>query len=1135
MYTSAQSRHARAISPPLSANTSSHTFTATAQQSKLNVVTRLAIEGKAKQGQDGIAIKMYLKLSIPMDAVSPGSTLPLFPEGNLKMLGSEVHPTDTNSAPYNFSSTTSPLLNNTARALNLPARSQKSYLSVFGLPTSSASVMSPASRASSSTSTSHVTAIPPLDDKYTGHILVSGYNISYVLPKEFPPRFGEDSAIRVSTFSAAKMRRGSVGERNNMHFMAGLDLWVPYICRPPKAPFLISIPIPRCLSNNVRLRIFPPSSTTTSASFASLSSAEEDPGAWELTSEPHVTRTTSRPSRSGSYADMADDESSDSSAYTDRGSGGIAILGTFPSADRLRVRWAAPMKTIDSKDGRRRVGVKEVKGEMTCHVLGKDTDPKSGREGILMRLEYKGTAKGVWFPGVATMLGMDVGLEARGSDVIWAPAEEPTWTVAGGTGYTGFDINPPSTPVSRQASLEFPQTSPLEFASNSRLQAPAPATRHDSSSSAGSTSSLLRAPLPGDSLPDYSFESSPTSLTPSGTLSSISSMPLTSEGRSRANSDVQSNPHPPTSLTIHVNMNDILPPSKNVFTFNITGTILIISRPRAFNGHPSGSNASPDGEADPIPIVLPRFSVLAADAETIATIIRNECEAATVEVYNISGNLRDAQTRRTVLQRGGLTRCGSDGGRIALRSISRSLIPTRHSSTADDTLENIRRSPSRPRTPTGMNRVATGVSLPPMFGALSRRKRDGPLMIPSVTVVVTPLLFEYATPTDSYAVRVSHPAPCEMDTDWMEFGLAYADNASSKDCGLPSVEIASVSIDGMPVRFEISASTKHEEGSNIDLSSSLDKLGSKSWVAWVRVHVGDLIGDVQIDYLVKTSNDGLRRGKDKTKGDGYVGILLPTFTIPVGKLEVTVESSTGLDAHSIRSNLAHQHASKQGSRLVHYILEEMFTPTLSLKAQPHVHRFHISGRFLGRLLQFLIWTAPALLVLMVLLNLGAEFRHMRHSLDRRTPLGDPDRHNHPPVSIETVFIATTIYAPPHAKPSVGYTTASTTPSTSYSIPPAVMEGSRAHTALSSLVSPPPSPLSSGTATEKMSPSLTPTPTPTSTSDENSLSLIDVLPFTWPLKMDLPPVAQQTVDTVLEGLGVVWQVFRRVYHYPLDPP
>ncbi|KAG2344299.1 hypothetical protein BDR05DRAFT_999435 [Suillus weaverae] len=209
-------------------------------------------------------------------------------------------------------------------------------------------------------------------------------------------------------------------------------------------------------------------------------------------------------------------------------------------------------------------------------------------------------------------------------------------------------------------------------------------------------------------------------------------------------------------------MNDILPPSKNVFTFNITGTILVISRLRVFNG---GSNSSSDGEPDPILIVLPRFSVLAADAETIA------CETATVEVYNISGNLRDAQTRRTVLQRGGLSRCGSDGGRNALRSIARSLIPTRHS-TADDTLENVRRPPSRPRTPTGMNRVATGVSLPLMFGTLSKRKRDGRLMIPSVMVIVTLLRFDHAISTNAYAVPVTHLAPCEMETDWMEFGLA---------------------------------------------------------------------------------------------------------------------------------------------------------------------------------------------------------------------------------------------------------------------------------------------------------------------------------------------------------------------------
>jgi hypothetical protein len=63
----------------------------------MNVVSRIAIEGKAKQGQDGASIKMYMKvgsrcsvwaiahmsisvqLSVPVDSVAPGSTVALFP------------------------------------------------------------------------------------------------------------------------------------------------------------------------------------------------------------------------------------------------------------------------------------------------------------------------------------------------------------------------------------------------------------------------------------------------------------------------------------------------------------------------------------------------------------------------------------------------------------------------------------------------------------------------------------------------------------------------------------------------------------------------------------------------------------------------------------------------------------------------------------------------------------------------------------------------------------------------------------------------------------------------------------------------------------------------------------------------
>ncbi|KAJ7862375.1 hypothetical protein B0H14DRAFT_2575450 [Mycena olivaceomarginata] len=65
--------------------------------------------------------------------------------------------------------------------------------------------------------------------------------------------------------------------------------------------------------------------------------------------------------------------------------------------------------------------VKDITGDMMCTVLGKMRDPQHQREGIVMSVEYKGTCKGVWYSRVATMLGMDVSLEAKGSDILWVP------------------------------------------------------------------------------------------------------------------------------------------------------------------------------------------------------------------------------------------------------------------------------------------------------------------------------------------------------------------------------------------------------------------------------------------------------------------------------------------------------------------------------------------------------------------------------------------------------------------------------------------------------------------------------------------------------------------------------------------
>ena len=141
---------------------------------------------------------------------------------------------DSNSVSYNFSSIISPPFHDAARALNLPARSSKTFYAAFHLSNSS-------SNASSKHSSEHDTdeeGSLPIDDKYTGHILVSGYSISYVLPKVFPSH-GSDTDIEGLPKAPSKTRRPSLGERSSAHFMAAIDLWVPYISRPPRSPFLV--------------------------------------------------------------------------------------------------------------------------------------------------------------------------------------------------------------------------------------------------------------------------------------------------------------------------------------------------------------------------------------------------------------------------------------------------------------------------------------------------------------------------------------------------------------------------------------------------------------------------------------------------------------------------------------------------------------------------------------------------------------------------------------------------------------------------------------------------------------------------------------------------------------------------------
>ncbi|THV07794.1 hypothetical protein K435DRAFT_825156 [Dendrothele bispora CBS 962.96] len=799
-------RTSRALSPPISQSTSySPTVTPYSNSTKLNVVTRVAIEGKAKQGRDGANIKMYLKISVPVDSVTPGSTIHLFPEENVKITTAQVHPLDNSSVPYSFSSTVSPLLHSAARALNLPARSQQTFHAAFGLspPSVSASVTDSMS-SSKANGSAKPEIVPPVDEKYTGHIVVSGYHIAFVLPKVFPSRYNTEGAGSYSR------RRSSVGERNNVQFMAAIDMWVTYLSRPPRSPYLLSIPTPRCLHNNIKLRIFPPSNPA--SSFASVSSMEEDGGSWEMASDPPVTTSVSRLSRSNLSNQFADDESSDSS--TAGFSSGCGIQGTFPSAERIRVRWARPAKTLTFQegltDGRRRAGVKDVKGEMTCVIKGKMRDPEKDLDGVFMDVEYKGTCHGVWFAGVATLLGLDVGLVSKNSDVSWVPGHPQEWEVGGGVGYTGFDSGAKSNSASHNASRHdsFESgASPHIYVSPSSPDAngifvgggrPAGGLASRQNSTSSSTSSLLRAPLPNQSVAEYSFEGS-ASGTSSQVTSSLSSL-TGDESQLDSRSSTRHLPPPGHPIALHLNMNELLPPQNKPFTFAISGTILVTPRPsmpRTNGSMTSRSATSPSEESetdradsgllyqmDPDqPITMPKFTVLAADTETTSMVIRNDIDdgfaygagaggnsGSTLEVYNTAGDIHTS--RKMVVQKGSYTKVGAgeNGVRIVLKmqaSSNSSSVLMMNGHTNGDSGRGYAGSlkysqpPSRPRTPSrsrsggsspvigtsslgggNLTRASSYTSLAKLAAGTTpfvRPKRDGPLMIPWVMTSVTPL------------------------------------------------------------------------------------------------------------------------------------------------------------------------------------------------------------------------------------------------------------------------------------------------------------------------------------------------------------------------------------------------------------
>jgi hypothetical protein len=840
----------------------------THQQPRTNIVSRVVIEGKTRAGMLGTKVKMFLRvrwadcfvpflnlrvpqLSIP-DTTSPGTPIALFrEEENLKILKFKIHPLNQEMVPYSFDESIYPLLNKAARALNLPTRSEQPYLSLF---MSNMSVVS------------NIDTSAALDDRYTGTILVNDYNVCFVTPREIPVIQRDQSSILRTSSASLHKRRSSMVDRRTLNFMTAIEMWVPYTCTPPSAPYVLSIPTPRCLSNQIRLRIFPPNASQVSGSYASLSSAEDEISSWDLTSDPPVTRGP-HPA-TNPHSDMADDESSDSSypsvgMYAD----GCGIQGNFPSTERMRIRWAAPLKpnsTLVTRDGRRQVGIREVGAETQYEILGRHND------GLLVKIDHKAHCKGVWFPGVATLVGLDIKLHSSQCDVSWAPGSEPKWTVTGQTGFTGFSVE---TPVQMDTydQVDTPESVATALPNGS---VGVSRTRHNESSP--SSASLLRVALPEQAGGDYSFEASTSTL--SATVSSIASL----DGKSRpSSSNGHSNsPRSPLSIiTVHLSMDSLLPPSNDT-AMSISGIVLISSVS-------SSQESSDDVGVHTEPFSLPVFRLNGLNTQSMGCIVRNVAEDLVVDV-------RDSKTRATTLTKGRSTKCNRDGVHIGVRSTASTMASRSRTMSHGQPNATSRVVPpplAQSRTPILPSLTRVTSSAQRTMTASIRPKRDGDLMIPSVVVHVTPYPSTSSNQPDMYAVTVTLPAPTDSNSEWLEVGLAQNGDPQASGEGPPRVHVVSATVEDVPVRYEVRAGVK-EEGLSESTGVPFEQQSGKEWITWISIHTGETGGgQVKIAYLSRIKPLPRKEGKNL---DFSFDVLLPVFTLPVGQLDVNLEPHSGM-------------------------------------------------------------------------------------------------------------------------------------------------------------------------------------------------------------------------------------------------
>jgi hypothetical protein len=575
-----------------------------------------------------------------------------------------------------------------------------------------------------------------------------------------------------------------------------------------------------------------------------------------------------------SYEQMADDEDSlEDSIDSSTAASSHGIQGTFPSCDRIKVRWAAPMNRNQGlgvlADGRRRVGVEDAVGSLHCTVLGRDE-----QERIKMRLEYEGTCKGLWFPGVATQVGLDVVLDGKGRTISWA-SEDERWEIRGGAGLTGYDGVVPVLPDATPRAID-----------ETESHISRPSLTQTRLSSYGQPS-LLQTALPANSmLPDYSFET-----TPSPTVSMINSAG-TPYGNSSTSSAVVLAVSPTKPITLFLDIGDLPPPPNNEFNFKVSGTILV------------GPHKDSDEKDNDEEIEVPIFRILPAAKSRNHLLVSSEIQQG-IEVIlpqekrqlknGMVNGIRTPPPRRKTLKKKGTIQA-DDGVCI--------IIPAHALSPEQSPAARLRNTPRTPQRALSLRTQRTPRT--PGSVLISSPVVGGPHSIPWIRASVTLL-----PPSNRHSHAVQFSVPAVAVTDGvLSFGVCPPSFLPTGDD--PAVEIVSATADGMslPVEVITRAALEDEKGAEpfgrglpfVDFTTAsgelkkeeMSDLAIRDMDTWIRIVLPDerIFGNLDIHYLVARDPKTKYQKKASQRLEKLL-ILLPAFHVGVGTYTVDFHQSQG--------------------------------------------------------------------------------------------------------------------------------------------------------------------------------------------------------------------------------------------------